>query len=191
MYVTSISDDVQIFTFPWMTNHRDFQNSHFFYGQVIILHSKQHCFPFPDLLHLLHSFPELCAHSCPRELSLCDAHSDIWVCVLDKNACFPVLHSSKDMFHVLNVDFRISHCVFHISKFIQMQKYNFPIFLGFLLYARQNSFANYKLKCKFHVAPEIFIEFRTITRHKKVLKFLFRKNEKRALVVPCRGLVVK
>ena len=63
VYVTSINDGTQILTFLGIHNIRDFQNSRFFRGDLIISKAELHWFLFSDRFQSLHSFPELCTHS--------------------------------------------------------------------------------------------------------------------------------
>ena len=63
VYATSINDGTQILTFLGIQNKRDFQNSRFFCGNLIIFNPELHWFLFSDRLQLLQSFPELCTHS--------------------------------------------------------------------------------------------------------------------------------
>ena len=71
VYVTSINDGTQILTFLGIHNNRDFLNSRFFCGNLIILNPELHWFLFPDRLQLLHSFPKLCTlHWVKRNISV-------------------------------------------------------------------------------------------------------------------------
>ena len=63
VYVTSINDGTQILTFLEIHNNRDFLNTRFFCGYLIILNHELHLFLFSDRLHLLQSFPDLCTQS--------------------------------------------------------------------------------------------------------------------------------
>ena len=63
MHVTSINVVVQILTLPGINNNRDFQNSRFIYGDLIVLNSEWHWTVFPVKLILLR-FPANSAHRC-------------------------------------------------------------------------------------------------------------------------------
>ena len=63
VHVTGINDGTQIVTFLGIHNNRNFMNSGYLCGNLIILNPELHCFLFSDRLQLLHSFPELCTHS--------------------------------------------------------------------------------------------------------------------------------
>ena len=110
MYVTSFNDGTQILTFPGSNNNHDFQNSRFFYGDLIVLNYEWHCFIFPDRLHLLHLFPELRTHSYAKEnLSRILAGMSVLedASALDENVCFTALRNLNNMFLVLIVEMSI------------------------------------------------------------------------------------
>ena len=66
-YVTSINDGTQILIFLWIDNNRDFQNSRFFCGDLIILNHEVHWFRFSDRLYLLNLFSKQRTHSYDKE----------------------------------------------------------------------------------------------------------------------------
>ena len=106
-------------TIPGIDNNRDFQNSLFFYGDLIVLISEWHWFLFSDRSHLLHLFPNylswILAEMYVLEIPF----------ALGENVCFTALYSLKkyDRGAQCGSEYYIMYC-----KFTRMRRYEFLIF---------------------------------------------------------------
>ena len=120
MYVTSSNDGTQILAFPGINNNRDFPNSRFFYGDLIVLNSELQWFLFPDRSHLLHLFSELRTGSCAQGIisagylqrCLC-----LDSCALDDNVWFTALSNLKNNHNTHYVNkYYTMYCKFTVCK---------------------------------------------------------------------------